>query len=41
VPVKRDDPDRDLKSVKADDAAAPIWLWKDAIQAGLAVDPSL
>jgi hypothetical protein len=38
---KRDDPGRDLKAVKADDAATPIWLWNDAIRAGLAVDPSV
>jgi hypothetical protein len=31
--------DRDLKAVKADDAATPIWLWNDSIQAGLVEDP--
>jgi hypothetical protein len=30
---------QDLKAVKADGAAAPIWLWNDAIQSGLKADP--
>jgi hypothetical protein len=32
--------DRDLKAVKADDAQVPIWLWNDAIVAGLSEPPS-
>jgi hypothetical protein len=34
------DDDRDLKAVKADDTAAPIWLWNDAIRNGLKSDPA-
>jgi hypothetical protein len=32
--------ERDLKAVKADDAAVPIWLWNDAIVAGLSRPPA-
>jgi hypothetical protein len=32
--------DRDLKATKADDAAVPVWLWNDAVRAGLAQDPT-
>ncbi len=34
------DDERNLKGVKADDAAVPIWLWNDAIVAGLSRPPS-
>jgi hypothetical protein len=36
--------ERDLKAVKADDAAVPVWLWNDVIKLGLAKlanDPAL
>jgi hypothetical protein len=32
--------DRDLKATKADDAAVPVWLWNNAVRAGLAEDPT-
>jgi hypothetical protein len=34
------DKERDLKAVKADDAAVPIWLWNDTIVAGLDSPPA-
>jgi hypothetical protein len=33
--------DRDLKAVKADDAAVPVWLWNDAIIHGMTEPPNL
>jgi hypothetical protein len=39
-PTKDQNDTRDLKAVKADDAAIPVWLWNDAIRQGLTVDPT-
>jgi hypothetical protein len=38
-PTKGGQASRDLKATKSDDAAVPVWLWNDAIRAGLEHDP--
>jgi hypothetical protein len=38
--VKDPGGDRNLTATKADDSAIPVWLWNDAVHAGLTSDPA-